>query len=214
MRLQNLVAAASLATFLMAANSSSASAQATQPVATTPNVVVQAGDTLTKIANGHQTTYTRLYDANAHIAHPDVIHPGENVRIPAANEQLQSRALPQPPAPAPVAPAPAPTPKPAQKKATTRTARPAPAPAPRAVVNDGSAWARLAQCESGGNPRTNTGNGYYGAYQFSASTWRSVGGSGLPHQASIEEQTARAQVLQARSGWGQWPACSAKLGLR
>jgi uncharacterized protein YabE (DUF348 family) len=75
-------------------------------------------------------------------------------------------------------------------------------------------WAALAQCESGGNPTTNTGNGYYGLYQFSAGTWRSVGGSGLPSEASSEEQTMRAQMLQARSGWGQWPSCSSKLGLR
>jgi uncharacterized protein YabE (DUF348 family) len=74
-------------------------------------------------------------------------------------------------------------------------------------------WAKLAQCESGGNPATNTGNGYYGLYQFTASTWRSVGGSGLPHEASAAEQTKRAQILQQRAGWGQWPACAAKLGL-
>ncbi len=75
-------------------------------------------------------------------------------------------------------------------------------------------WAALAQCESGGNPATNTGNGYYGLYQFSAGTWRSVGGTGLPSEASAEEQTMRAQMLQQRSGWGQWPHCSSKLGLR
>lgn len=74
-------------------------------------------------------------------------------------------------------------------------------------------WAALAQCESGGNPATNTGNGYYGLYQFSASTWRSVGGSGLPSDASAAEQTQRAQILQQRAGWGQWPACARKLGL-
>lgn len=78
----------------------------------------------------------------------------------------------------------------------------------------GDVWAALAQCESGGNPATNTGNGYYGLYQFSLGTWQSVGGSGLPSDASAAEQTQRAQILQARSGWGQWPACSAKLGLR
>ncbi|WP_420112213.1 transglycosylase family protein [Pseudactinotalea sp.] len=75
-------------------------------------------------------------------------------------------------------------------------------------------WAALAQCESGGNPTTNTGNGYYGLYQFSLSTWQAVGGSGLPSEASAAEQTERAKILQARAGWGQWPACSAKLGLR
>lgn len=74
-------------------------------------------------------------------------------------------------------------------------------------------WAALAQCESGGNPATNTGNGYYGLYQFSLPTWQSVGGSGLPSDASADEQTMRAQMLQQRAGWGQWPACAASLGL-
>jgi len=58
--------------------------------------------------------------------------------------------------------------------------------------------------ESGGNYATNTGNGYYGAYQFSLATWRSVGGTGLPSQASAGVQDAMAQKLQQRSGWGQW----------
>ena len=88
-----------------------------------------------------------------------------------------------------------------------------PAPVATGVAPDG-VWGALAQCESGGNPAANTGNGYYGLYQFSATTWRAVGGSGLPSEASAEEQTMRAQTLQQRSGWGQWPACSAKLGLR
>lgn len=79
----------------------------------------------------------------------------------------------------------------------------------------GGVWAALAQCESGGNPSIVSANGlYHGLYQFSVSTWQSVGGSGLPSQASPAEQTQRAQALQARSGWGQWPACSARLGLR
>jgi uncharacterized protein YabE (DUF348 family) len=78
----------------------------------------------------------------------------------------------------------------------------------------GGVWASLAQCESGGNPGAVSGNGlYYGLYQFSLGTWASVGGSGLPSQASPAEQTQRAQALQARSGWGQWPHCAAKLGL-
>ena len=75
-------------------------------------------------------------------------------------------------------------------------------------------WDRLAQCESGGNWSLSTGNGYYGGLQFSASTWRAVGGSGLPHQHSRAEQIKRGQILQARSGWGQWPHCSSRLGLR
>lgn len=95
--------------------------------------------------------------------------------------------------------------------------RPAAAVAARPGSGTGSApagvWAALAQCESGGNPATNTGNGYYGLYQFSLPTWQSVGGSGLPSDASADEQTMRAQMLQQRAGWGQWPACAASLGL-
>ncbi|PFG41902.1 transglycosylase-like protein with SLT domain [Isoptericola jiangsuensis] len=75
-------------------------------------------------------------------------------------------------------------------------------------------WGQLANCESGGRPGINTGNGYYGMYQFTASTWRAVGGSGLPHRHGAAEQTKRAQILQARAGWGQWPHCTSKLGLR
>ena len=77
-----------------------------------------------------------------------------------------------------------------------------------------SVWDRLAQCESGGNWSINTGNGFYGGLQFTASTWRAMGGSGLPHQASRETQIAVAKKLQARAGWGQWPGCTSKLGLR
>ena len=78
----------------------------------------------------------------------------------------------------------------------------------------GSVWDKLAQCESGGNWSINTGNGYYGGLQFSLSTWRAYGGKGYPHQASREEQIRIAKKLQAAAGWGSWPACSSKLGLR
>jgi uncharacterized protein YabE (DUF348 family) len=78
----------------------------------------------------------------------------------------------------------------------------------------GSVWDKLAKCESGGNWSINTGNGYYGGLQFSLSTWRAYGGSGMPNKASREQQIAIAKKLQADAGWGAWPACSAKLGLR
>jgi hypothetical protein len=75
-------------------------------------------------------------------------------------------------------------------------------------------WDRLAACESGGNWSINTGNGYYGGLQFSLSSWRAVGGSGYPHRASRAEQIRRGRRLKARQGWGAWPSCSGKLGLR
>ncbi|MDO5060256.1 MAG: transglycosylase family protein [Actinomycetaceae bacterium] len=102
---------------------------------------------------------------------------------------------------------------PAATRAETRNSSTPPTPAPASATVPGDVWAALAQCESGGNPTTNTGNGYYGMYQFSLPTWRAVGGQGLPSEASAEEQTYRAQILQARAGWGQWPACARKLGL-
>jgi hypothetical protein len=84
----------------------------------------------------------------------------------------------------------------------------------RTAATPTGVWDRLAQCESNGNWRINTGNGYYGGLQFSASSWRAVGGSGLPHQASREEQIRRGELLKAKQGWGAWPACTRKLGLR
>ena len=75
-------------------------------------------------------------------------------------------------------------------------------------------WAQLAQCESGGNPATNTGNGFYGMYQFTLETWQALGGTGYPHEADAATQTAMAKKLQAQAGWGQWPGCADKLGLR
>ena len=87
-----------------------------------------------------------------------------------------------------------------------------------AGANDGSVgddvWAQLAKCESGGNPATNTGNGFYGMYQFTLETWQSLGGTGYPHEADAATQTAMAKKLQAQAGWGQWPGCADKLGLR
>jgi len=74
-------------------------------------------------------------------------------------------------------------------------------------------FAELRQCESGGDYSINTGNGYYGAYQFSATTWHGLGFPGLPSDASPATQDQAAAELLARSGWGQWPACSARLGL-
>jgi hypothetical protein len=78
----------------------------------------------------------------------------------------------------------------------------------------GGPWLELRECESSDNYAENTGNGYYGAYQFSWQTWSSLGYPGRPDQEPPAMQDAAAQKLQARSGWGQWPACSAALGLR
>jgi hypothetical protein len=71
----------------------------------------------------------------------------------------------------------------------------------------------IALCESSGNPSLDTGNGFYGAFQFALATWRSLGLEGKPSDYSYEEQKAAAMKLQALRGWGQWPACARKYGL-
>ncbi|RAM38427.1 transglycosylase family protein [Arthrobacter globiformis] len=76
-----------------------------------------------------------------------------------------------------------------------------------------STWDALAQCESGGNWSTNTGNGFSGGLQFTPQTWAAFGGTGSPQGASRAQQIAVAEKVQASQGWGAWPACSAKLGL-
>jgi hypothetical protein len=70
-------------------------------------------------------------------------------------------------------------------------------------------FSSIRQCESGGNYSTNTGNGFYGAYQFSQATWNSLGYSGTPSSASPATQDAAAAALASRSGFGQWPVCGA-----
>jgi hypothetical protein len=83
-----------------------------------------------------------------------------------------------------------------------RAAAPAPAVSPQLEA--------IAQCESGGDPTAIGGGGLYrGKYQFSVSTWQSVGGTGDPAAAPEAEQDKRAAILLARSGPGQWPVCGA-----
>ena len=166
-------------------------------------VAVAPGDNLTSLAAANGTSYQRLYDANPDITNPDLIIPGQEIRVPTPDEVLATRPLPvtvvaaAPPAPASVAPA------------ARSTAAPSSAPA----VAGGSVWDGLAACESGGNWAINTGNGFYGGLQFTLASWNAVGGTGMPNEASREEQIARGQILQARGGWGNWPACTAKLGI-
>lgn len=75
-------------------------------------------------------------------------------------------------------------------------------------------WASLRQCESGGNYAIDTGNGYYGAYQFSVQTWQGLGFTGLPSSAPPAMQDRAAQMLESQRGWSPWPVCSVVLGLR
>ena len=77
----------------------------------------------------------------------------------------------------------------------------------------GGVWYQLRICESSGNYAANTGNGYYGAYQFSWPTWVDLGYPGRPDQEPYWMQDQAAQRLEGMDGWSQWPSCSAALGV-
>jgi hypothetical protein len=161
--------------------------------------VVKAGESLAGIAKAAKLSSWRpVYDLNTSIQHPDLIHPGQKLVIPAKGEKVKHRPLPAP----------------AVFRALSQERSSAPASPGRSAAVGGSVWDRLAQCESGGNWSTNTGNGYSGGLQFSPGTWRANGGSGSAHNASRAEQIRVAQRVQASQGWGAWPACSSSLGLR
>lgn len=85
--------------------------------------------------------------------------------------------------------------------------------AAKLVIGGDDAWAQLRYCEAGGDYARNSGNGYYGAYQYNLGTWANYGGYARPDLAPPEVQDAKARATQAARGWSPWPACARKLGL-
>lgn len=143
-------------------------------------------------------------------AAPDVPPPAEAAADVAAEAAVAA------PAPALVAP-PAPT---AAAAAPAAVVPPAPTVSPAApvVVDGDDLRAVIAEyfpnqvelaynvimCESSGNASAVSGAGYYGMWQFDLATWQSVGGAGLPSDASVEEQMMRARMLYDVRGWSPW----------
>jgi hypothetical protein len=166
---------------------------------------VQPGDYLIKIAAANNSTALRIFYANTSIADPDLIYPGQQLSIPGNDEQLAPRPVPTNQV---ITPSQVTDENTAEAASTTRPSTTNYDP------SDDSVWDRIAACESGGNWAINTGNGYYGGLQFTLGTWRAHGGTGMPNEASREEQIAVAQRVQASQGWGAWPVCSVKAGVR
>jgi len=78
----------------------------------------------------------------------------------------------------------------------------------------GHDWSGVAKCESGGDWSINTGNGYYGGLQFSASTWKAYGGGQYASRADLAspaEQIAVAEKVLGGQGIGAWPVCGKHL---
>jgi nucleoid-associated protein YgaU len=72
-------------------------------------------------------------------------------------------------------------------------------------------WDRVAHCESGDNWHDNTGNGYYGGLQFSASTWSSYDVSNFASRADLATRNQQIEVANRvlnSQGWNAWPVCS------
>jgi LysM repeat protein len=172
--------------------------------------VVKRGDSLSSIAKQAKLASWRpIWDLNTKIKHPNLIYPGQKLTIPAKGERIKHRPLP----PAAV------TRVVSQERAAASASGSGRSTVTRsASAGGGSAgggvWDRLAQCESGGNWGINTGNGYSGGLQFAPGTWRANGGTGSAHNASRAEQIRVAERVRSSQGWGAWPACSSKLGLR
>ena len=79
-------------------------------------------------------------------------------------------------------------------------------------------WNKLAKCESGGRWHINTGNGYYGGLQISprhlARLRRHASSRGPPHKATKRQQVRVAKRIKRHQGWGAWPHCSRRIGVR
>lgn len=138
---------------------------------------------------------------------------------PATTAPTTSTSTTQPP--------PAPTP-PTPPTTSTTQPPPPPPPPPPPTPSDGSVWYRLADCESGewdrngqpipGSARWHIADSVHeGGLQFAVSTWDGFKPAGYPdgaHEATPEQQIVVAERVKARQGWGAWPTCSRKLGLR
>lgn len=102
----------------------------------------------------------------------------------------------------------------AQKQAqAVQTPAPVQTPVKQPQIASDDAFIQLSYCEAGGKPATNTGNGYYGMFQYDLQTWGNYMGYARPDLAPAEVQLAKAKETQARRGWSPWPACARKLGM-
>jgi LysM repeat protein len=163
---------------------------------TAPKVhVVQPGDSLSSIAESEKLdSWRALWNVNTDVTDPNMIYADQKLVVP--DGPTTDRALPAD------AVLPVQAPAPAQQSVARPVAN---TTAANFAAGAGGLLARIRSRESGGNYAINTGNGYYGAYQFDLQTWRGLGGTGLPSQASPAEQDARAQQLLNQRGCSPWP---------
>jgi LysM repeat protein len=179
-------------------------------------VTVKPGDTLTAIGARTSRTWQQLASYN-HVPNPDLIYPDQVLSIPPKNYVAVAVASPARAVTTVAAPKwrPSFASAPTSLRHATYVPRSTSPPAASTVSGSG-VWACIAQHESGGNPATNTGNGFYGMYQDTQSSW--VSGGGLAYAPSANLASAAAQTIvnqriQAQQGWGAWPVTSRMCGV-
>ncbi|HET6298099.1 MAG TPA: transglycosylase family protein [Kribbella sp.] len=160
---------------------------------------VKPGDTLSEIAQANGADWHQLAELN-NLNNPDLILIGQTLRLDGQQKAIapkkktttttQGRTVPK---------------KTVRKPRATRSETNRPTTSSSVTMS--AAWKKVANCESSGNPRAVNPAGYYGLFQFDKQTWRSVGGTGNPAQASAAEQLMRAKKLYAQRGASPWPVC-------
>lgn len=157
---------------------------------TVKTYTVKKGDNLFRIAKNHGVTLNNLKKINK--LNSNIIKPGQKLKLKTPSKKIkQSKKIKK-------------VKKTKQNKIKYNKIK-------YKTPADYRNWHALAMCESRNTPDINTGNGFYGAYQFNLQTWHGVGGTGYPHQNSLAEQTKRAKILYNMRGAQPWPSCGVNL---
>lgn len=172
---------------------------------------VETGDTLSKIAEkeyGSGDFWTNVWNENPWIRDPNLIEKDWKLKLrrkkPASvtplSSVLKEKLENQTPAPSPVQ-------KQNQTSLAVSSITTVGGPLNDAQIN------LLGNCESGMTATRNSGNGYYGAFQFSYGTWNRMGtGYERADLAPIEVQISAVQRLLTRSSiFTQFPGCARRM---
>jgi LysM repeat protein len=165
-------------------------------------IVVRRGDSLSGIAARYRIEWPGLYEANRAVigGNPNLLNPGEHLRIPSAATAARLAASYRPPA--------LPTATPSAAPVETVAMQDAPA---EPTASDGSFQQCVISRESGGNAQVMNGSGHYGLYQFSYSAWVAAGGNPADFgNASVAEQNqvfATAYAEDGTSPWAPYDGC-------
>lgn len=190
--------------------------------------IVEENDSFSRIAlerYGDRDFWKNIWKDNPHVEDPNLLEKGtflkisvekpekkeeikkdveksEPVKTAKADYEAQSTTVPSTPVPTAV---PTVVPPTVQPTAVSMPESPQ-------VLNDAQIT-YLGTCEAGMDPTRNTGNGYYGAFQFAYSTWKSMGtGYERADLAPLEVQIDAVQRLLSRSSiYTQFPACARQM---